>query len=130
MVETASLMPGPIRQGELPASLLSRITAIHEAINEVLPLSLSDRVEDFQRDVHPEHEVEIWERIVSAYRTLTAGTTSRTLSKRAAMSVLVGLSMGMRQADILEQQPELDPSMVNLAVAALANTAGRPNDSV
>ena len=90
-----------------------------ERINDVLPTLLDERIADFRRDTHPEREIEIWERIVSAHHELTQERQFVTTSKREILSVLVGLTMGIEPDDLLHQQPQIDPELINMAATAL-----------
>jgi TIR domain len=60
------IKPGPIRHHDLSPALLMRIQNIHYAFREVLNISLEETIENFQRDLLPEKEIEIWEQIKSA----------------------------------------------------------------
>ena len=55
-----------IRHHDLPESLLIRIQNIWFATRSFLSLSLEKTIENFQRDLQPDNEVVVWERIVSA----------------------------------------------------------------
>jgi len=84
---------GPIRHATLPANLLIRIHIIHNIINEVFPKQLSERITDFRRDMHPDREVAIWERIVTAYLNLTTGRILDLGQKKEIFKALLLASM-------------------------------------
>jgi hypothetical protein len=64
----SDLVPGPIRHDELPSDLVDRVKNFKEVLGDVEPSSLEGTIENFQRDMHPEREVEVWERIARAYK--------------------------------------------------------------
>ena len=74
-VKISELHPGPIRHEELAPDFVTRIRAFKEALGDVEPSSLEATLENFRRDVHPEREVEIWERIARAYQDFIARHT-------------------------------------------------------
>ena len=65
-VNVADLQPGPIRHHDLPDSLMIRIQNLWFLLRDVLNESLPEFIEPFQRELHPEKEVEIFERISGA----------------------------------------------------------------
>jgi hypothetical protein len=65
-VRRSDLKDGPIRHHDLPNSLLIRIQNIWYATRDLMPITLKKSIENFQRDLRPEREVEVWERIISA----------------------------------------------------------------
>jgi TIR domain len=70
-VPRRNLKDGPIRHHDLPESLLVRIQNIWFATRDLIPGPLSKAIENFQRDLRPEREVEVWERIISALQIVT-----------------------------------------------------------
>lgn len=66
-VDPRTLIPGPIRRRSLPRELMNRILIIHGVFQEVVPLPLSTTIDNFLRDLNPEHEVEVWESMASIY---------------------------------------------------------------
>ena len=67
----SDLHPGPIRHEELAPDLIDRIKAFKLVLGDVETSSLEATIENFQRDMHPEREVEIWERIANVFQTFT-----------------------------------------------------------
>ena len=84
----SDLLPGPIRHGELPPDLVTRIKAFKQALGDVEPSSLEATIENFRRDMHPEREVEIWERIARSYQDFT---TKHAITEFQARSDVFGV---------------------------------------
>ena len=122
------MSPGPVRHETLSEPLVARIAAIHEAVDDVFPEPLEQRVEDFRRDADPEREVVIWEGIVAAYRDLETANELGDVRKRDAISVLLGLTM-LGAGELLEQKPGLDPDFVRRASAALIRAVPAPGSA-
>lgn len=93
------LVMGPIRHTTLPANLLIRIQNIHHIINEVFPYPLSERINDFRHDRHPDREVAFWEKIAGAYLKLT---TDRVLDLEQKKEIFTALLLASER-DLKEQ---------------------------
>lgn len=98
-IPLSKLINGPIRHDTLPANLLIRIQNINNILNEVFPYPLSETINNFRRDMHPDREVAIWEKIVSAYLNLTTGRILDLGQKKEIYEALLFSSMG----DLKEQ---------------------------
>ena len=95
----ASLKDGPIRHHDLPASLLVRIQNVWFVLRDITTISLERSIENFQRDLRPEREVEIWERIVSALQIAVEGLgTSETDVKKRVLQILLAFSVGSHES--------------------------------
>lgn len=89
------LKDGPIRHHDLPDALLVRIQNIHFALRDVVSMSLETSIENFQRDLRPEDEVAIWERIVSGIQiAMDTLESSDVETKRGILDVLLRFSTG------------------------------------
>lgn len=64
---------GPIRHDSLPSALVERIREIARMVEEVYPQTEEEWLDGFRRDVDPEAEVRLWERIAGKFRLLTDG---------------------------------------------------------
>ena len=89
-IRLKDIKQGPLRHRTLPSTLLLRIRALHAQLKGYDGCgSLANWMEGFQRDMHPEREVAIWESIA---RTLTTFLEGRDLGKahrqEAYMAVL------------------------------------------
>ena len=56
-----------VRHSCLPDTMVSRIILIRHARYDVMPHSLKEWVDGFQRDANPTQEIEIWESIAGRY---------------------------------------------------------------
>ena len=93
------LKDGPIRHHDLPDSLLIRIQNIWFATRSIFSTSLEKIIENFQRDLRPELEVTVWERIISA--TQIAMDILRSNSneiKKQVFSILMLFSVGNHES--------------------------------
>lgn len=82
-LQVKDVKEGPIRHHDLPRPLLVRIQNIWYSTRDVVPVPLEKTIENFQRDLRPENEVQVWEQIISA--------------ANVAMDVLKRTDLGTRQ---------------------------------
>lgn len=105
LIPLNQLIPNPIQHATLPTDLLIRIQNIHHIINEVFPYPLSERINDFRCDRHPDREVAVWEKIASAYLKLT---TDRELDleqkKEIFTALLVASNRKLNEQDFADFQ--------------------------
>ncbi len=98
-VRPKDLKEGPIRHHDLPAALLVRIQNIWFSIRDVVSVPLEKTIENFQRDLRPESEVEIWERIISAANAAMARLkTNDSATRQQLFKVLFLLATGTSQS--------------------------------
>jgi hypothetical protein len=57
----------PLRRQTLPRPLMHRILLIHESLFDLLPMPFEETVKNFQRDLQPEREAEVWELLTAIY---------------------------------------------------------------
>lgn len=74
--------PGPIRHESLPPELVERIKKIQALLAEVDPTPLDKVIEDFRRDLHPEREVAIWEKIAADYQQALSEQPAMTITEK------------------------------------------------
>lgn len=91
--KVSEIIPAPIRHEKLPPSLLLRIKLVHEILREAYNVPFSSFVSNFQRDMHPQDEVTIWERIAVAYLGLIKGKELSHNEKTAIFADLLGISV-------------------------------------
>lgn len=63
----SDLAPGPIRHASLPPNMLVRLRLIRESLLEVFPVSWTQTIDNFRRDMHPDRELAIWEFAAGIY---------------------------------------------------------------
>ena len=66
-VKISELKTGPIRHEKLPDGFIVRVQKYKVKLKEVDATSLEEAVSNFQRDLHPENELRIWEVIAYQY---------------------------------------------------------------
>jgi hypothetical protein len=93
-IDPSELKSGPIRHHDLPASLLIRIQNIWFATSDICQDSLEQTIENFQRDLQPEKEVEIWEHIVGALQIASYYLDNGYHRRKELFSVLLRFSFG------------------------------------
>jgi len=87
---------GPVRHPALPEDLIQRIKVFKEILAEVDNMTLDEVIDDFNRDLHPEKEVAVWERIASIYQLfLLHNPTDDLAVKHDVFSVLLMTSLGV-----------------------------------
>lgn len=86
------IQQGPIRHLTLPPLLVTRILGLYESLKGFYDPSdgVAGWIEGFQRDMHPESEVIIWEGIARAIKQFTEGREP--LSPEARKEIL-GLAL-------------------------------------
>lgn len=86
-VPIADIRPGPVRHVLTPEQT-SRIALIWGAFLEVFPCSLEEAVDNFSRDMHPNREIAIWERMAVVYRAHLPGCKTLEAKKALFGSIL------------------------------------------
>lgn len=90
---------GPIRHHDLPDKLLIRIQNIWFATRTLSPISLSDMIKNFQKDLSPEEEVVVWERIISATQVaMDIMQSTNEEIKKQIFSILMSFSVGNHES--------------------------------
>lgn len=81
----------PIVHDELPAEFVQRLSAVFDVIKPHLRAgeTLTEFITEFRKDVDPEREIKIWEKIAHAYSTLNIPS----LPKQKIFETLLGISM-------------------------------------
>jgi hypothetical protein len=103
LAKVSELKHGPIRHKNLPESLLNRITLIHRAFAPYLSPSLEQTIESFKRDMHPEREIRIWEKMAFIVETLKHVHTWDDARVKAAIGPIIALSAGPLLPQIVRQ---------------------------
>lgn len=91
-----AIREGVIRHSALAENLLQRIKAFKDILREVDNTPLDEVIDDFRRDVHPEQEIAVWERIAHTYALfLLHNPTGDVAIKRDIFSVVLMASLGV-----------------------------------
>ena len=90
--EARKIKIAPIRHPSLNPDLLIRIRLVRAAIFDVYPHSFEFWLSGFQRDMHPEDEVKIWEKMAACYLESVAYLEIADISKKEEVfHVVLGL---------------------------------------
>jgi hypothetical protein len=97
-IPLSDIQPGPIRHPVLPDGFIERIRAFKAILGDVDGASIDQTIDNFRRDVRPESELVIWERITSTFEAYLSRnpTTDRSIRKEV-YSVLLGASAGVEE---------------------------------
>lgn len=93
--ETNKIKISPIRQIILPNGFIVRVQNYKEILQEVEKSTLEETISNFQRDLFPEKELEIWENIAKVYQLNTADNPEWTIEeKNEAFGIILKSSVG------------------------------------
>jgi len=122
------LLDAPFRHDTLPEDLLIRIKTLNRLLEDVLPVPLDETVDNFRRDLHPERELIIWERIASAYLDVVGDRRAMTLDEcKEVLGVLLHISTAAPLEEVLERSTMSRQDFEQVA-RAYASTAPRIAD--
>lgn len=88
------LQLSPIRHSQLPDDLIARVRALEAAFAEVYPSTYEEWIEGFQRDLHPEKEIAVWEHIAAGFTKFVAGRDLPLEARKEAFGILLARSGG------------------------------------
>ncbi len=98
--ETNNVSGSSIKYHSLPDTFIDRVKGFMAVIADVDDTPLQTFLDSFQRDLHPETELETWEKIAAAYQWAVAGIPGLTREqKKDVFTVILGLSMGVLHFD-------------------------------
>ena len=123
-MQPKEMKAGPIRHHDLPETLLIRIRNIYFALLDILSVSLEETIANFQRDLRPEKEVEVWERIVCALQIVIDSLGQKELEvRKRALKILLLFSSGNFE-DVFKEADDgtLDTVIVQACGHAWLNT--------
>lgn len=96
-VKLSELKMGPIRQEVLPTGFIDRVIKYKRILKEVETASLEDTVSNFQRDIVPEKELEVWEKITSIYSDFISQHPEFNLAqKKEVFNTILASSTGIK----------------------------------
>ena len=82
---------------------ISRITKFQEILKEVNPTPLEKTIENFQRDVNPDKEIVIWERIANAYQAINSNNQNLSIAKKTEVYDLLLYRSMMSKEQVLQK---------------------------
>ena len=96
LIKISDIKQSPIRHAVLPDGFIERIRTFKQTLADVENTSLEQAVSNFQRDMHPENELRIWEHIAKVYQTFVSKNAVTDLAtKKEIYSVALATSMGI-----------------------------------
>lgn len=127
LVPIASLKEGPIVHADLPKPMIVRIRLVHEALREVLARDIGRTIDGFKRDVQPERDLRVWERLAATYLVVT-GLGNWSVPRRKALyrALLLGLN-GFSAEDVLKAGKPLSRDEIAFALTQLMTVDRDPN---
>lgn len=93
-VPLASMKDSPRRREKLPPELEKRALAVWKRIKDCSP-NLTEFLDGFLRDMHPEREIMIFERIADVVDQLWVTDASKPLTRQQLIRVVTGVSAGI-----------------------------------
>lgn len=82
---------------------INRITRFQEIIKEVNTTPLEKTIENFQRDLNPDKEIAIWERITKAYQTINNENQNLNISEKNEVYNLLLYRSMMPKEEVLKK---------------------------
>ncbi len=99
-VNIADLKTPPIQHEQLSDGQLRRIKKLHETFAEVDKSSLETWIDNFKRDLNPDREIAVWERMAKAYKNYTSQKELSPEAKTEVFKTLLMCSMSSDEEDI------------------------------
>ena len=104
------------RREKLSSTLLVRARLVHQMLGDVSDVTLDEMINTFSRDLLPQREIEIWERIASAYHEVHGKFSLSSDEKRTVFRTLLGFSVG--QEECIEKTVASDSKLDTAIVEA------------
>lgn len=129
-VDPNEIQGGPVLHDKLPDELMARIKNVHATFAEVDGTTLESWVDDFQRDLDPEGNIEIWEDMQIAYSSYCNERDLSLDARKEVFKVVLMRSM-MPDDDVLSrlELEHLTPEDVRSILAAYPGEA-KPIDVI
>ncbi|GAA4738100.1 hypothetical protein GCM10025783_05780 [Amnibacterium soli] len=102
-VKLSDLVLSAPRWETLPQPLLRRIRIIQQALWEIMPVDWVTTVTNFRSDMHPEREVEIWERAVATYLAINNKYPLSTAERSDLFGYLIGDTWASEESELLKR---------------------------
>lgn len=139
-VNLKDIKPGPLRHLTLPSMLISRIQRIAEVFKGIYPEHntaihwrgvkpdiVAQWIEGFQRDMHPENEVIIWEGIARAFETYIEGKDLSLNVRKELFAIALGRTMGADSKPLKHLTPEQAADFEDMHAKAWAEVQAETN---
>ena len=86
-IKLSELQMSPIRHEKLPDGFIERVQKYKEVLQEIETSSLEESISNFQRDLYPNTELTIWEKIASNYYEGCKNNPKWTLSEKKKLFI-------------------------------------------
>jgi hypothetical protein len=96
-VDPASLTHGPTKRDGLSSKQMERIYKLRDALAEVERSPIEKWVDNFKRDVNPDKELAVWERIADGYTRYCSKRPLSIEAKKDVFQLLLLRSMASEQ---------------------------------
>ncbi len=103
VVPISKLSIGPIRHIVLPNSYINRTKLFLNALKDAYTIDLKEAIELYKRDIHPEREIEIWEKMASIYLDYSKTKILSTDQKRDLFQILLMSSVGPLTTELFKK---------------------------
>jgi len=105
-VNPSKLYKGPRRHHNFSEQFIEAIRYLHKTFYEVSPSSLSEWLEDFDRDAHPEKELTIWFHMAEVYNKAIEKFPDNLTLKKEIFHVILLYSMGSEEYVFSQIKPK------------------------
>jgi hypothetical protein len=92
-VPISELKYGPIRHETLPTGYVNRLRVIAEVFRDVSDIRLPELLDLYQRELYPDIELRVWERMAACYREICEGLAKDDPIRKKVYSTLLSLTM-------------------------------------
>jgi len=107
MIPIDQIHPGPILRSSLPNPIVERIDDVRRVFQEVYPQTLAEWVDTFQRDLHYERELLLWETMAQVFAEYCeVHETTLELRKEVYAAVLTR-TFGSGEEELRQLNPKL-----------------------
>ena len=101
-IDPNEIQPGPVQRDSLTDSQMQRVRALQKVFVEVDGQSVDQWVDNFKRDLDPDRELAIWEKMCSAYSAYCDDRDLSVDAKKEVYKVVLLRSMAS-EADVLQR---------------------------
>lgn len=101
-IDPNEIQPGPMQRDSLSDSQMERVRTLQKVFVEVDGKSVDEWVDNFKRDLDPERELAIWEKMSSAYSAYCDDRDLSVEAKKEVYKVVLLRSMAS-EADVLQR---------------------------
>ena len=82
LIDVSSIKKSGIRNEVLPDGFIVRVLKYKEILKEVETLSIEETISNFQRDMFPETELNVWESIATCFELHCHNNTHWTIEQK------------------------------------------------